>query len=30
MIYHWAWSQNSLQIKGNQAKYQVKILYDDD
>jgi hypothetical protein len=30
MIYHWAWSQNTKYIEGNQAKYQVKSLYGDD
>jgi hypothetical protein len=28
--FHWAWSHNILQIKGNQAAYQTKGIYNDE
>jgi hypothetical protein len=28
--FHWAWTRNILQIKGNQASYQTKGIYNDD
>ena len=28
--FHWAWSHNNQQIKGNQDTYQTKELYNDE